>query len=86
LALRGLAVRIEVGVPVIYEGIRLESGFRIDVLVEECLIVEIKAVEALHPVHTAQVITYLKLSDRRLGLLLNFNVPRMKEGINRIIL
>lgn len=86
LAVRGITSRMEVGVPVVYEGVRLGCGYRIDLLVEDRLIVEVKAVEALHPLHTAQVLTYLKLSDRRLALLLNFNVIQMKDGIRRIIL
>jgi len=84
LSIRGLSVRSEVGVPVIYEGLKLNAGFRIDLLVDECVVVEVKAIDAIHPVHVAQVLTYLKLSERRLGLLLNFNVALMKEGIRRI--
>src|SRR5256885_1770452 len=85
LALRGLSVRMEVPVPVVYEGLKLEAGFRIDLLVEECLVVEIKAIDAIHPVHLAQVLTYLQLSGHRLGFLLNFNVTLMKEGIRRLV-
>jgi GxxExxY protein len=63
----------------------LDRGFRIDVLVEQELIVEVKAVEALAPVHTAQVLTYLKLTDLRLGLLINFNVALLKDGLKRVV-
>jgi GxxExxY protein len=85
LALRGLGVRVEVPVPIVYEGMKLPVGFRIDVLVEECVVVEVKAVESVHPVHHAQVLTYLQLTGHRLGYLLNFHVPLMKEGIKRFI-
>jgi GxxExxY protein len=83
---QGLRVRTQIALPVIYEELTLEGGFRIDLLVAECLIVELKAVETLLPVHEAQVLTYLKLSGHRLGLLINFNVPRIKNGIRRLIL
>lgn len=82
---QGLRVRTQVALPVVYEELTLEGGFRLDLLVEECLIVELKAVETLLPVHEAQVLTYLKLSGHRLGLLINFNVPRIKLGIKRLI-
>lgn len=85
MALRGHSVRLEVPVPVVYEGLKLEAGFRMDMLVDECLVVEVKAVEAIHPIHEAQVLSYLKLSNRRLALLLNCNVVRMKDGIRRFI-
>ncbi|HEY2930924.1 MAG TPA: GxxExxY protein [Acidobacteriota bacterium] len=83
---RGLSVRRQVPVPVNYDNVRLDLGFRLDLVVKEALIVEIKAVDALHPVHYAQMITYLKLTNLRLGLLINFNVPLIKEGIHRIAL
>jgi GxxExxY protein len=83
---RGLAVRRQLAVPVVYRDIRIEAGFRMDMLVGERLVVEVKAVESLLPVHSAQVLTYLKLSGLRLGLLLNFNVPLLKQGIRRLVL
>ena len=83
---RNLKVERQVDLPVIYDGIRIDGGLRLDLLVNESLIVEIKTVEELHPIHTAQAITYLKLSKRRLALLINFNVPLIKNGIKRIIL
>jgi GxxExxY protein len=86
LTKRGLSVERQLVLPVIYDNIKLEAGFRIDLLVNQCVIIELKAVETLLPVHTAQVITYLKLSKHRLGLLINFNVPLIKEGIKRIVL
>lgn len=84
LALRGLKVRAELEVPVNYKGIQLETGFRLDLIVEETVVVELKAVESLMPVHQAQVITYLKLTGNAVGLLINFNVPLLKDGIRRL--
>ena len=72
--------------PVTYDGRRLDSGLRLDFLVEDCVIVELKAVERLLPVHHAQVLTYLKLTGYRLGLLINFNVSVIKNGIKRLAL
>ena len=72
---RRLSVERQVAVPVCYEGIDMEVGFRVDLLVERCLIVELKAVEVILPVHWAQVLTYLRLTGHRLGLLINFHVP-----------
>ncbi len=86
LASRGLSARCEVAVPVVYKDTHLETGYRIDMLVEEQVILELKAVDAVHPVFEAQLLTYMKLSNRRLGYLINFNVPLMKDGIRRYIL
>ncbi len=83
---RGLGVDEQVVMPVHYDGAVLETGLRLDVVVEGCVVVELKAVEALHPVHMAQILTYLKLSGHRLGFLINFNVPLIKDGIRRVIL
>lgn len=85
LAKSGLRVRTQVGLPVIYDGIRLDAGYRIDLLVEEAIIVELKAVESFHPIHEAQVISYLKLSGKKIGLLINFNVKLLKSGIKRLL-
>jgi GxxExxY protein len=82
----GLRTERQVPLPVVYDDLKLEAGFRIDLLVERQLIVELKAVEGLLPVHQAQVLTYLKLSGYRLGLLINFNVPVLREGIRRVVL
>lgn len=82
---RGLAVRPQVGLPVEYDGVKLDIGYRVDLLVEEEVVVEIKAVEKLQAVHEAQLLSYLKLGEKRLGLLLNFNVRRMKDGIKRMV-
>ncbi len=80
----GLLVEKQKALPLIYEDIRLEVGYRIDLLVENCVIVEIKAVEALNDVHTAQLLTYLKLTNCKLGLLINFNVALIKNGVKRL--
>ena len=86
LTKRGLKVERQVTVPIDFDGARLDAGFRLDLLVEECLVVEVKAVEAIAPVHKAQVLTYLKLTGHRLGFLINFNVPLIRDGIKRIAL
>jgi GxxExxY protein len=83
---RGLKLETQVELPVMYESVRLETGFRLDMLVEEQIIVELKAVETMHPLYEAQLLTYLKLTGKRLGLLINFNVPPIRDGIRRIIL
>ena len=82
----GLRVERQLVLPVIYDDIRLDAGLRIDAVVEECVLIELKAVETILPVHRAQLLTYLKLSGHRLGLLINFNVPVIKEGIVRMVL
>jgi len=80
----GLEIRTEVPVPVVYKGLKMmDAGFRIDILVAGVLFIEVKSLEAIAPVHLSQLVTYLKLSDRRLGLLLNFNVASFKDGIYR---
>jgi len=80
---RGIKCLTQVGVPVVYEGVELDIGFRIDLLVEDVVIVEIKAVEKLTSLHQAQLLTYLKLANKKVGLLLNFNVEYLKDGIIR---
>lgn len=81
---RGITCALEVPIPLHYRGRRLDLGFRVDCMVEGKLVLELKAVEQMLPVHLAQVITYLKLTGRPLGLLVNFNVPLIKDGINRV--
>jgi len=83
---RGSRVETQAALPIEYDGFKLDAALRLDLVVEDQLIVELKAVEALLPIHMAQMMTYLKLSGRRVGLLINFNVPRIKDGIRRIIL
>lgn len=85
LRARDFRVETQVVLPVKYREIRLDAGLRLDMVVGDAVVVEIKAIEALLPVHTAQVMTYLKLSGYRLGLLINFNVPLIRDGIRRII-
>jgi GxxExxY protein len=82
---KGLKVRKEVPMSITYKEVKLDHGYRIDLLVEEKIVIEIKTVEALNDVHTAQVLTYLKLGNYKLGLLLNFHVSVLKNGIKRII-
>ena len=82
---RGLRVSRQQGIPVIYEEIRIHAGFHADLVVEDKVIVEIKAVEAVAPLHKRQLLTYLRLADKRLGLLINFNVVLIKHGITRIV-
>ena len=82
---KGLKVRKEVPMPIVYKEVKLNHGYRIDLLVENKVVIELKTVEELNEVHTAQVLTYLKLGSYRLGLLLNFNVTMLKSGIKRII-
>lgn len=82
----GLKVEKQRALPLIYEEVKLEAGYRIDLLVESKVIVEVKAVESLLPVHWAQVITYLRLSDLQLGMLVNFNVKLLKDGMHRVVL
>ena len=80
-----LKVKTQIGLPLIYKEIKLGIGYRMDFLVEDSVIIEIKSVEVLTDVHTAQVLTYLKLSNSKIGLLINFNVLRLKDGIKRLI-
>lgn len=84
LSKRGLGVERQVELPVVYDGVRLDAGYRIDLLVEKEIVVELKTVDAFHPIHEAQLISYLKLSGKKLGLLINFNVKLLKNGVKRI--
>ncbi len=81
----GLDVKRQVTLPFVYKDIKMEAGFRIDILVNDKVIIEIKSIDALAPVHFAQTLTYLKLSNRKLALLINFNIKILKEGIHRIV-
>ncbi len=81
----GLLVEKEKPLPLVYEDVKLEIGYRVDLLIENKLIIEIKAIEALNDVHLAQILTYLKLSDCKLGLLINFNVALIKNGVRRVV-
>lgn len=87
LKLLGLQIQSQVGIPVNYNGIFLELGFRADIIVENTIIIEVKSIEVLHDVHKKQLLTYLKLADKKLGILVNFNVTSLvdKESLIRII-
>ena len=83
LSLRSLAFTRQVPVPVVYKGVRLDCGYRLDIVVGDKLLLEIKSVDEIHPIHEAQLMTYLRLSGLRVGLLINFNVAILKEGVVR---
>jgi len=85
LRLVGLKVERQVGVPVSYGEARVDVGFRLDLLVEDCVVIEIKSIDALASIHTAQLLTYLRFSKVRLGYLINFNVLRLKDGLRRLV-
>jgi GxxExxY protein len=82
---RGVRVRTQILLPITYKAVKMNVAYRIDLLVQESVIVELKTVSKLLPIHEAQLLTYLRLSGRRLGLLLNFHVPLMREGIKRMV-
>ena len=86
LGKRGLQVRRQVGLPIVYDGVALDAGYRLDLVVNDQIIVEVKSVEALTRLHEAQILTYLRLSGMPLGFLLNFNVDLFKNGIKRMVL
>ena len=86
LSKMGVGFERQVALPVKYDGLELDAGFRLDLWVNRQIIVEIKAVERILPVHKAQLLTYMKLTESRLGFLLNFNVARLKDGITRMVL
>lgn len=85
LTKRGLRVERQKAIPIVYGGLHFGAGFRADLLVEDKVIVEIKSIEGLHPVHKKQVLTYLRFADKRLGLLINFTVALIKDGIVRLV-
>jgi GxxExxY protein len=82
----GMKCEMQKPLPVVYKDIKLDAGYRIDILVENDVLVELKSVDFISPVHVAQLLTYMKLSGKRLGILINFNVINLKEGIRRLIL
>lgn len=86
LLLSGLGFRAQHPLPVTYKGVELDCGYRLDFLVEDELVVELKSVEGILPIHEAQLLTYMKLAGVRIGLLINFNVTRLKDGIRRFVL
>ena len=85
LGQRGLAVESQVPLPVCYDDVVIDAGYKLDLLVENSVVIELKAVEQFNPLHEAQLLTYLKLSHKKLGLLMNFNVLRLKLGIKRLV-
>ena len=85
LAGRGLQVEQQVALPLVYKGVRLDAGYRIDIWIERKVIIEAKSVDELHPIHIAQMLTYLKLTGCRLGLLVNFNEKLVRDGIRRVV-
>lgn len=85
LQLRGINAENQVLIPLFYKGEQLNKDFRIDILVEKEIVIELKAVDMLLPVHDAQIISFLKLTDKKLGFLINFNVPLLKDGFNRFV-
>ena len=82
---RGIQVASQVGLPVVYDGERIELGYRIDLLVESTVVVEVKSVESIHPVHRAQLLSYMRLSSMGVGLLINFFVTHLRDGITRMV-
>jgi GxxExxY protein len=82
---RGLTVECEVIQPIEYDGLKLDAGYRVDMLVENCIIIENKCVEKILPIHMAQILTYLKLRDYKLGFIINWHVPLIKDGIKRVV-
>ena len=81
----GLKVDKQISIPIIYDDLLIKNGLRIDILIEDCIIIELKAIENILPVHDAQLLSYLKLTEHRLGYLINFNVPLIKNGIKRFV-
>jgi len=85
LGKRGLRVKRQVALPVVYDGVQIDLGYRLDLLVEDAVIVELKAADRIAPIHEAQLLSYLKLSGKKLGLLINFNVLHLKDGMRRMV-
>ncbi|MBN2419949.1 MAG: GxxExxY protein [Deltaproteobacteria bacterium] len=86
LTQKGINFKLQYGLPVEYKGVKLDCGYRIDVLIEDHLILELKSVDRILPIHEAQILTYMKLANVKVGLLINFNVLRVKDGIKRFVL
>jgi GxxExxY protein len=86
LEMRGMAIRREVPVPIRFKGVDLECGYRLDLMVDDSVIVELKAIDHLLPIHDAQLLTYMKLLDIRVGLLINFNSAPLRSGIRRLVI
>jgi GxxExxY protein len=82
---RGLQVEAEVSIPIVYESVKLETAFRADLIIDGCLLVELKSIEQITPVHKKQILTYLRLTEIKLGLLINFNEELIKNGTHRVV-
>jgi len=85
LVKHGFKVERQKKLPIVYDGIRLDAGYRLDLLVNDAVIVEVKAVERIHPVHEAQLLSYLRMTDRKLGLVINFNMKMLRDGVKRVV-
>lgn len=85
LGKRGMKVESQMPLPVLYDGVKIDAGYKIDIMVNDAVIVELKTVERLLPVHQAQLLSYLKMSGKKAGLLINFNVPHLRDGIKRLV-
>ncbi len=85
LRTRGLEVQQQLLLPIIYRGVKIDAGYRLDLLVADTVIVELKAVETMHPIFEAQLLSYLRISGRKVGLLINFHVPMLRDGIKRMV-
>jgi GxxExxY protein len=86
LHLRGLEFKRQVELPVLYKGLKLDCGYKIDLVIQDSVILELKVVEKLHPIHQAQLLTYMRMTGKQVGLLINFNVPLLTQGIVRMVL
>ena len=85
LVQHGFRIERQKKLPILYDGVRLDAGYRIDLLVNDSVIVEVKAVERLHPIHEAQLLSYLRMTDVKLGLLINFNMKMLRDGVKRVV-
>lgn len=85
LVKHGFKVERQKKLPIVYDGIRLDAGYRLDLLVNDAVIVEVKAVERIHPVHEAQLLSYLRMTDVKLGLVINFNMKMLRDGVKRVV-
>ena len=85
LALRGISVQRQLEVPVFYKGVSLSQAMRLDLLIDDTMVIELKSVDTVLPIHKAQLLSYLRLSKRQVGLLINFNTPQLKQGIHRVV-
>ena len=85
LVKHGFKVERQKKLPIVYDGIRLDAGYRLDLLVNDAVIVEVKAVQRIHPIHEAQLLSYLRMTDRKLGVVINFNMKMLRDGVKRVV-